>query len=218
MLYIFLQAYAAARAVTQPSLRLAACTDVGYSPQRAAAAMRRCAVVMLNRVLLEPSECETTTDDELVAWLGPKDPRTVHVRDHIGPQSGGTLRAGLLDGGTTDSARVAWVHGESEAEDGAAEEQEPTLKYTRLGGSVPAILSADAATCLAAHSKFLALGTEAGSVHVLDLSGHEIRKFTPHSAGVSDICIDPTGEFVGSCSQDGTVVVSSLLGGDATIR
>jgi hypothetical protein len=31
------------------------------------------------------------------------------------------------------------------------------------------ILAADAATCLTAHVKFLALGTEGGAVHVLDL-------------------------------------------------
>ena len=95
-------------------------------------------------------------------------------------------------------------------------EQEPTFKYQRLGGSVAKILAADAATCLTAHVKFLALGTEGGAVHVLDLGGNEIRRFSPHSAAVTDICVDVTGEFVGSCSTDGTVVVSSLFGGEAS--
>ena len=76
-------------------------------------------------------------------------------------------------------------------------EQEPTFKYQRLGGSVAKILAADAATCLTAHVKFLALGTEGGAVHVLDLGGNEIRRFSPHSAAVTDICVDVTGEFVG---------------------
>lgn len=96
------------------------------------------------------------------------------------------------------------------------EELEPTLKYQRLGGSCPSILARDAASCLAAHNKFMALGTVSGAVHVLDLAGNEIRRFTPHSAAVLDVCIDTTGEFVGSCSQDGTVVVSSLFGGDSS--
>ena len=93
---------------------------------------------------------------------------------------------------------------------------EPTLKYQRF--PVDTILKAEGATCscLAAHAKFLALGTSGGFVHILDLAGNEIRRFTPHSAAVADICIDSTGEFVGSCSQDGTVVVSSLFGGDAS--
>ena len=99
---------------------------------------------------------------------------------------------------------------------GGDEDIEPTLKYQRLGGSFPSIIAKDAASCLAAHSKFIALGTEGGVVHILDLSGNEIRRFSPHSAAVSDICIDTTGEFVGSCSQDGTVVVSSLFGSEAS--
>jgi WD40 repeat protein len=105
---------------------------------------------------------------------------------------------------------------ESGSFSGSEEEQEPTLTYQRLGGSVPDILKADAASCLAVHAKFLALGTLAGAVHVLDLHGNEIRRFTPHSANVTDVCIDATGEFVGSCSQDGTVVVSSLYSAEAS--
>ena len=104
---------------------------------------------------------------------------------------------------------------EPEAEE-EEEESEPTLKYQRLGGAVTSILASDAASCLAAHVKFIALGTASGAVHVLDLSGNEIRRFSPHSAVVNDICIDSTGEFVASCSQDGTVVVSPLFGGEAS--
>ena len=100
--------------------------------------------------------------------------------------------------------------------DGEADDPEPVLKYQRLGASVTEILAADAASCLAVHSKFLALGTIGGSVHVLDLNGNEIRRFTPHSARVNDVSVDSTGEFVGSCSQDGTVVISSLYGGQAS--
>ena len=102
------------------------------------------------------------------------------------------------------------------AEAEASEDPEPVLKYQRLGASVTEILAADAASCLAVHAKFLALGTVAGAVHVLDLNGNEIRRFKPHSARVNGISIDRTGEFVGSCSEDGTVVISSLYGAAAS--
>ena len=100
--------------------------------------------------------------------------------------------------------------------DDEGEDPEPILKYQRLGASVTEILSSDVAICLAVHSRFLALGTKSGGVHVLDLNGNEIRRFTPHSARINCVSIDSTGEFVGSCSQDGTVVISSLYGADAS--
>ena len=90
------------------------------------------------------------------------------------------------------------------------------FRYQRLGGDCTRILAADAARCLAAHKKFVALGTESGALHILDGCGHEIRRFSPHSAAILDICIDSTGEFVGSCSVDGTVVISSLFGGEGS--
>jgi WD40 repeat protein len=124
---------------------------------------------------------------------------------------GGSRKSYCSDGMSAEASADA--AGDADEEEAP---QEPTLKYQRLGGSLPSILAADKASCLAAHSKFLSLGTDAGAVHVLDLAGNEIRRFTPHSAPVTDICIDATGEFVGSCSQDGTVVVSSLFGGEAS--
>ena len=56
---------------------------------------------------------------------------------------------------------------------------EPTLKYQRF--PVDTILKAEGATCscLAAHAKFLALGTSGGFVHILDLAGIRQWKHTP---------------------------------------
>ena len=95
-------------------------------------------------------------------------------------------------------------------------DEEPMLKYQRLGSSLSEILASDAACCLGVHEKFLALGTRKGVVHILDLNGNAIQRFAPHSAAVNDICVDRTGEFVGSCSQDGTVVISSMYGAEAS--
>ena len=108
------------------------------------------------------------------------------------------------------------VEPEEPEEEPEEPEEEPLLRYQRLGADVTGILRDDHATCLACHPKFLALGTRAGVVAVLDLNGNEIRRFSPHSAAVNDLCIDRSGEFVGSCSEDGTVAVSSLYDGEAS--
>ena len=54
------------------------------------------------------------------------------------------------------------------------EEEEPRLKYQRLGSSVTDILSQDAASCLCVSDKLMALGTHDGTVHVLDYAGNEV--------------------------------------------
>lgn len=52
-------------------------------------------------------------------------------------------------------------------------------------------------------------------VHLLDLNGNEVKRFDAHANAVNELCFDSRGEFVGSCSDDGTVVRcgSSLLAG-----
>lgn len=52
---------------------------------------------------------------------------------------------------------------------------EPQLKYEELAGDVQGITSASRVTCLCLSDKILAIGTQDGSVHVLDYSGHEVR-------------------------------------------
>jgi hypothetical protein len=73
-------------------------------------------------------------------------------------------------------------------------DEEPKLKYVRLGASVFDILQKDAATCMAVHDKFLALGTNWGVVYILDVNGNEIKRFAAHSACVNELCIEDTGE------------------------
>jgi len=55
------------------------------------------------------------------------------------------------------------------------QEQEPRLKYERFRSDVPAILDKQAATRLCVSDKILALGTQNGTVHVLDYDGNEVR-------------------------------------------
>ncbi|CAL9755767.1 unnamed protein product [Musa acuminata subsp. burmannicoides] len=52
-------------------------------------------------------------------------------------------------------------------------EDEPRLKYQRLVGSVPSLLSNDAAASIAVAERMIALGTHDGTVHILDFQGNQ---------------------------------------------
>eukprot|EP00611_Tribonema_gayanum_P004693 TRINITY_DN138_c1_g1_i3.p1 TRINITY_DN138_c1_g1~~TRINITY_DN138_c1_g1_i3.p1 ORF type:complete len:911 (+),score=347.05 TRINITY_DN138_c1_g1_i3:45-2777(+) len=89
--------------------------------------------------------------------------------------------------------------------------EEPVLKYQRMQADVGAMLAAgDRVTRVALHDDYLALGTETGAIYLTDFHGNLSRRLRPHRGAVHDISIDASGEFVASCSQDGTVVVTSL--------
>jgi len=92
----------------------------------------------------------------------------------------------------------------------ASDDEEPILKYQRLGASVSQILMNDAASCIGVHEAFIALGTFDGALYILDFQGNEIRRFHPHSKKLNDVSIDALGEFAASCSDDGTIVVNAL--------
>jgi hypothetical protein len=57
-----------------------------------------------------------------------------------------------------------------------------------------------------------ALGTLSGSVHLLDHNGVVKRTIRCHRQRVNDVSVDLSGDFVASCSDDGTVVVSQVRG------
>ncbi|MCO5579749.1 hypothetical protein L7F22_033609 [Adiantum nelumboides] len=65
----------------------------------------------------------------------------------------------------------------SEIDDGGAEsssdEEEPRLKYQRMAGSMPSLLSNDAASCITVAERMIALGTHDGTVHLLDYQGNQ---------------------------------------------
>ncbi|KAJ3692977.1 hypothetical protein LUZ60_012072 [Juncus effusus] len=102
--------------------------------------------------------------------------------------------------------------GEStEAKEEEEEEEEPRLKYQRMGGSLQSILSNDMAASIAVAERMIALGTHDGTVHILDFQGNQIKQFGSHTATVNDLSFDVEGEYVGSCSDDGSVVINSLF-------
>ncbi|XP_044482383.1 vacuolar protein sorting-associated protein 41 homolog [Mangifera indica] len=100
---------------------------------------------------------------------------------------------------------------EEEEEEDEEEEEEPRLKYQRMGGSIPSLIPNDAASCIAIAERMIALGTHAGTVHILDFLGNQVKEFSAHSAVVNDLSFDIEGEYIGSCSDDGSVVINSLF-------
>ena len=63
---------------------------------------------------------------------------------------------------------------EDSGSSGSEEELEPQLKYERLSSDLKTILSEDSASCIAVHSKLMALGTHWGQTHTLDALGNSI--------------------------------------------
>lgn len=105
-------------------------------------------------------------------------------------------------------------NGDDEREEMEAEEDvedEPRLKYQRMGGSLPSLLANDAASCISVAERMIALGTHGGSVYILDFLGNQVKEFRVHSGAVNDLSFDAEGEYVGSCSDDGSVVINSLF-------
>lgn len=93
-----------------------------------------------------------------------------------------------------------------------AEEVEPKLKYVRLTNDVQTILTKDGVSYLAAHPKFLCIGTDWGALHLLDYEGNIVNngQLRPHTVAVNQISIDSRGEFIATCSDDGNVFVYGL--------
>ncbi|KAI8371458.1 uncharacterized protein BYT42DRAFT_594997 [Radiomyces spectabilis] len=99
---------------------------------------------------------------------------------------------------------------EEESDDGDDIDEEPKLRYRRVGAGVSELLGKDAASVLRVSDKFVALGTHWGVVHILDFEGNVIKSFRHHSATVNDISIDDADEYVASASDDGKVYIYAL--------
>ncbi|ALC40404.1 lt [Drosophila busckii] len=97
------------------------------------------------------------------------------------------------------------------------EEVEPKFKYQRIGNDLKNILNTDVVTCSAVHSKFLIFGTFRGCVYLLDHQGNSVESNLSngdrhtHSVAVNHIDVDPKGEYVATCSDDGKVNITGLF-------
>ncbi|CAL8079160.1 unnamed protein product [Calicophoron daubneyi] len=111
----------------------------------------------------------------------------------------------------TESIEVAEV-AEEFTEESESTFVEPRLKYRRIEHDMDALTSNDSVMCLAAHEKFIAVGTELGRVHVMDHGGYPAENgvYSVHSSPVNQLSIAENGEFLASCGDDGKIAVYNL--------
>lgn len=102
-------------------------------------------------------------------------------------------------------------------------DEEPKLKYDRMGNDVQNILLKDAVSCICVHTKFICLGTQWGVIHLLDHEGNtvpigsqegESKELQAHAVAVNAISVDANGDYIASCSDDGRVCVRGLYSSD----
>ncbi|WWC91761.1 uncharacterized protein L201_006708 [Kwoniella dendrophila CBS 6074] len=99
---------------------------------------------------------------------------------------------------------------DEEDEDDEGDDEEPALKYSRLKGRIPEILTKDSASTIAVSPRVIALGTHNGMVHVLTYEGAKVNSFRPHAASVTCLKMDEENDFVATASVEGRVVIHSL--------
>ncbi|KAI9500149.1 hypothetical protein BX070DRAFT_196326 [Coemansia spiralis] len=97
------------------------------------------------------------------------------------------------------------------------DEEEPALRYKRLGGNVHSLFEKDTASTLIASDRFLVLGTHWGNVIIIDFEGNEVKKWRAHSTTVNSVSVDIDNEYVASAGDDGRVVVHALYTDDIVI-
>ncbi|CAG2113369.1 unnamed protein product [Medioppia subpectinata] len=99
--------------------------------------------------------------------------------------------------------------------DESDEEVEPKLTYERITNDVSAILKKESATCLAVHSRFIALGTHLGKINIIDVLGNRVndRELCLHKTSVNQISIDEKGEYLATSSDD-RIVIFGLYSSD----
>ncbi len=108
---------------------------------------------------------------------GAADPALVDSFSSMSPVPAASPSSPLQDGGEGDDELGDdddSLSRDDEDEDEEGEDEEPRLKYQRLGGSVPSLLSSDAASCLTVAERIIALGTHDGTVHLLDFQGNQV--------------------------------------------
>ncbi|KAJ5066815.1 vacuolar protein sorting-associated protein [Anaeramoeba ignava] len=88
--------------------------------------------------------------------------------------------------------------------------EQPLLNYTELKKINEIIVGTNKVSCFKAHEKFLAIGTYDGYIYIFDFLGNKIKEFKSYEASVNDISFDFKGDYIGSCSVDGNVVINGI--------
>lgn len=85
---------------------------------------------------------------------------------------------------------------------------EPKLTYERILNDLSEITVTDSITSSCLHSKFFAIGTKLGRIHIFDHQGNKVNRqeLCFHLKSVDCISIDERGEYFASISSDRLVV------------
>ncbi|KAK9762214.1 Vacuolar protein sorting-associated protein 41, variant 2 [Basidiobolus ranarum] len=110
------------------------------------------------------------------------------------------------------SENASYVSGEysSEYSEEYDDDEEPKLKYQRVGADVSEIFTKDTVSIMKISERFMVLGTHWGMVHIMDFNGNEVKKFRPHGATINSLSIDDHEEYVATASDDGKVLITGL--------
>jgi WD40 repeat protein len=107
-------------------------------------------------------------------------------------------------------------------------EDEPELKYERVGGDIAKVVRGDLVSAFCVGSKLIvhpegliltqAIGSHNGKIYLFDLKGNEIKRVKAHTASVSDLSIDKTSEYLASSSIEGLQSVGKLILGKVIVQ
>ncbi|PPQ94822.1 hypothetical protein CVT25_007459 [Psilocybe cyanescens] len=148
-------------------------------------------------------------EDNVPARLSDSPTPTSEYSGHEGGKNGKKIESDDSDEEEEDEEGGSEEEEDDDDDDGE-DDEEPSLKYERITGAIPDLLKKDSASALCVSNKLLAMGTHAGIIHILDLTGKRIKSYKPHLASVVDISMDATADFVATASIDGQVVVHSI--------
>ena len=100
----------------------------------------------------------------------------------------------------------------SDGEESEESDDEPQLVYDRVRGEIPKIVSTDAISSVAVHSKFMAVGSHWGKILILDHLGNKVQPDVMLTNGnaVTQISIDAKGEFIAAASGNKAFITGLL--------
>ncbi|XP_066028938.1 LOW QUALITY PROTEIN: vacuolar protein sorting-associated protein 41 homolog [Pocillopora verrucosa] len=134
------------------------------------------------------------------------------------------LKSGINDPEAEEDDDDEEDEDDDDEEEGSEEDEdevEPKLKIRKNWKCHDTILNGEeCASCMAVHTKFLALGTHYGVVHILDHQGNpsSSKKYPSHTTAINQISIDQSGDYVASCSDDGRVVINGLYSSENNVQ
>ncbi|CCJ29120.1 unnamed protein product [Pneumocystis jirovecii] len=96
-------------------------------------------------------------------------------------------------------------------------DNEPYLKYTRISGVASEIFSKEFISTFEISSNILVLGSHNGYLYIININNDELSQHHIHSASISDLSIDDSGEYIATASIDGSVALYTRSNNNITL-